>query len=127
MTKITSQGTPGEAKVGQEDKAVDALVIQEADVKVARQDAGSNHVPKDTENISATFNDSKTEVKPKAQTKALSRARPTVVKSFDSEPEKSFKAKHDFPAPRATSTKKKTMSQTSQASQTPYAPSDEVG
>lgn len=105
---LAALNTSGEAEVGQEEEAVDALVMQEADAEATKQEVDTSHVPKDIEKISVMFSDSETEAKSEVETRTHLRVRPYVVESFGSEPEKKSKAKHDLPAPRATPTKKRT-------------------
>ena len=88
------------------------MVVAEA----ARQIAGFSHVPEDVGDISIMFGESKTDAGPEVETKAHRQARSSIVESSESEPEERLQARLALPAPRATPIKKRTRSQTSQAS-----------
>ncbi|KAM1011536.1 hypothetical protein ACFX2J_046570 [Malus domestica] len=96
---LITQCNTEEVDVEPEKKVVDALVLQEAAAKAARQKVDSSHGPKDTGNISEMSSESETEAGPEVETRVPCRARSYVVKSFDSKPEGRPQARHDPPTP----------------------------
>ncbi|KAM2066998.1 hypothetical protein ACFX1T_043391 [Malus domestica] len=92
------------------EEAVDALVLQEAAAKVARQKARSNQVAGDAGDISELFSDSEVKAKPKVETGAPRQARATMVETSESMPEERPQPRLDLTSPRATLIKKMTRS-----------------
>lgn len=95
---------------------MDALVLQEAVIEAARQDARSSQAVEDDEDITELFGDSEVEAEPKVETRASRQAKTIVVKTSESEPEEQTQPQLALPDPRATPTKKRTRAQTSKTS-----------
>ncbi|KAB2597484.1 hypothetical protein D8674_000404 [Pyrus ussuriensis x Pyrus communis] len=96
------EGNTEEVGVGPENEAVDALVIQEATAKIARQKVGSSHAFGDAGDISELFSEPKAEAGPEVETRDSRRARVSVVESSKSELEERPQAQLALAGPRAS-------------------------
>ncbi|KAB2625519.1 hypothetical protein D8674_017179 [Pyrus ussuriensis x Pyrus communis] len=76
--------------------------------KAARREAESSQAVGDTRNISKLFGESEADARPEVETRVPKRAKVTVVKSSESEPEEQPQPRLTLLGPRATPTKKRT-------------------
>ncbi|KAM0994004.1 hypothetical protein ACFX2I_009590 [Malus domestica] len=128
--KLAAQGNIGNVDVGLDEKAADALVLEEAVAEATRQGDGSSHVAGDAKDLSKLFGDYEGEAEPIVETRATCWTRATVVESSKSEPEDRSQPQLSIPGSRTTLTKKRTNAQTSRApksSKSSTAPPVEAG
>lgn len=94
--------------VGPENEVVDALVLQEATGKAARQKVGSSHAFGDAGDILELLSEPEAEAGLEVETRASRRASASIVESSKSEPEERPQAQLALAGPRVTSMKKRT-------------------